>query len=150
MNTNLLCSPLNYDRVKYLTCSTAWKVPKYGPEKAPHLDTFHAVASKFSQQQSQIPNTLFTLRSTTVRSKTWKFRKLQKKQLRKGIKNTANKNKERETQKWNLIKFEKKKLENTDFPWYLGFRFEPYTKKRKLGNHGNPTKTLQITLKKLK
>ena len=28
-----------------------------------------------------------------------------------------------------------------DLPWFPDFRFEPYTQKRKLGNHGNSTKT---------
>ena len=45
--------------------------------------------------------------------------------------------------KVNLIKFEKKKLKNKDFPWYPGFRFEPCAQKQKLLNHGNSTKQPQ-------
>ena len=36
--------------------------------------------------------------------------------------------------KVNLIKSEKKKLKNKDFPWYPGFRLEPYAQKRELLN----------------
>ena len=28
-----------------------------------------------------------------------------------------------------------------DFPWFPGVRYKPYTQKRKLGNHGNSSKT---------
>ena len=36
---------------------------------------------------------------------------------------------------------ERHEPENKDFQWSPGFRFEPYTQKPKLGNHGNSTKT---------
>ena len=42
---------------------------------------------------------------------------------------------------FHFIQPENKKLINTNFPWFPGFRFEPYTQKRKLRSHGNFTKT---------
>ena len=36
--------------------------------------------------------------------------------------------------------FEFYKPKNKDFPRFPGFRFEPYTQKRKPGNNGNSTK----------
>ena len=36
--------------------------------------------------------------------------------------------------------FEFYRPKNKDFPWFPCFRFEPYTQKRKPGNHRNSTK----------
>ena len=36
-----------------------------------------------------------------------------------------------------------KKLKNKDFPWYPGFCVEPYTQKRKPGNHGDSSEQPQ-------
>ena len=43
--------------------------------------------------------------------------------------------------KTDLHAFELYRSKNKNFLWFPGFRFELYTQKRKLGNHGNPTKT---------
>ena len=62
-----------------------------------------------------------------------KIRKSRKKQLNKGITNSANKNKKTNT-KVNLINFKKKKLKNKDFGGMSGFSFWalcPKTKIRK-------------------
>ena len=53
----------------------------------------------------------------------------------------------------NLIKFEKKKLKNKDFPWYPGLRFEPWAQKQKLLNteilqNSHNTKIWECSFKK--
>ena len=64
--------------------------------------------------------------------KSRKLRKSRKKQSSNVITNSANKKKERQNTKVKLIKSEKKKLKNKDFPWNPGFLFESYAQKRKL------------------